>query len=91
LVSVDVLILDGNIRKLLGKDKMAAKLRRSEATVGGLIRKLDKEHQGKVKEAISKPNVFILVNGQDMEFLSNMNTELSDGDRVVIIPLVAGG
>jgi sulfur-carrier protein len=37
------------------------------------------------------PNVNILVNGRDMDFLKGFETELQDGDIIVMIPPVAGG
>jgi len=91
LIGIDLLLLDWNIKELLGKDKMVVNLRGSEATIRGLIKKLDEEYGGKVWEAISRPNIFIFVNGQDIEFLRGIDTILSDGDRVAIMPLAAGG
>ncbi len=32
-----------------------------------------------------------LLNGQDLEFLNGIDTELKDGDRFSIIPLLSGG
>jgi molybdopterin converting factor small subunit len=37
------------------------------------------------------PKIRILVNGQDIGFLHGMETELRDGDEVIILPLVGGG
>jgi molybdopterin converting factor small subunit len=31
------------------------------------------------------------VNGEDIRFLDNQNTNLNDGDEVSIVPAVAGG
>lgn len=93
MVNVNVVILDWTVRKLLGKENMSVELKEGEATVKGLIERLDKEYEGKLWETISKSNlnISILVNGRDIEFLRGMNAYLSDGDRVAIIPLVAGG
>lgn len=52
---------------------------------------LDNQYEGKLAEAISKSSLFILINGQDIEFLNGRYTKLSDGDNVAMIPLVAGG
>lgn len=35
--------------------------------------------------------VNIFVNGEDVRFLSGLNTPLKDGDEVSIVPAVAGG
>jgi molybdopterin converting factor small subunit len=91
LISVVVLPLERTIRELLGKDEMVIKLSKSKATVAGLITMLDKKCGGKIGEAILKSKASILINGQDFEFLGGMNTRLANGDRVIIIPLVAGG
>jgi len=93
LINVNVVILDWTVRKLLGKENMSVELKEGEATVKGLIERLDKKYEGKLWETISKSNlnISILVNGRDIEFLRGMNAFLSDGDRVAIIPLVAGG
>ncbi|OGP54294.1 MAG: hypothetical protein A2Y65_10985 [Deltaproteobacteria bacterium RBG_13_52_11] len=37
------------------------------------------------------PPIRILVNGQDIGFLNGMETELRDGDEILILPLVGGG
>ena len=37
------------------------------------------------------PKIRIAVNGKDIEFLQGMETELRDGDEVLMLPLVGGG
>jgi molybdopterin converting factor small subunit len=37
------------------------------------------------------PHVRIMVNGQDIGFLSGMATVLQEGDEVLMLPMVAGG
>lgn len=37
------------------------------------------------------PYIRLMINGQDIEFLSGIETLLRDGDEVLIIPPVAGG
>ena len=37
------------------------------------------------------PKIRILVNGRDIGFLNGMETELRDGDEVLLLPLVGGG
>jgi molybdopterin converting factor small subunit len=91
LISVNLLLLDRAVRELLGKETLVVKLQNNEATVNGLVKKLDKKLQGKISKAISRPTISILVNGQDIEFLGGNQTRLVDGDRIAIIPLVAGG
>ncbi len=37
------------------------------------------------------PRVRILVNGQDIAFLSGSGTELQEGDEILLLPMVGGG
>lgn len=37
------------------------------------------------------PKIRILVNGRDIGFLNGMETELRDGDEILLLPLVGGG
>ena len=37
------------------------------------------------------PNIRLTVNGQTIQFLNGMETELNDGDEVLLVPLAAGG
>ena len=37
------------------------------------------------------PKIRIAVNGKDIGFLQSMETELRDGDEVLMLPLVGGG
>lgn len=38
-----------------------------------------------------RPNTVILVNGVEISALSSLETEIKDGDEVVLIPVVHGG
>ena len=37
------------------------------------------------------PRIRIMVNGHDIAFLNRLETELHDGDEILILPPVAGG
>jgi molybdopterin synthase sulfur carrier subunit len=37
------------------------------------------------------PQIRLMVNGRDIEFLNGMETVLQDGDEFMMIPFVAGG
>ena len=74
---------------------------RSEVTAGGadvkgLIEDLEENFPG-IKERICDKNgqvrrfVNIYVNDEDIRFLRRDDTPLEDGDRVSIIPAIAGG
>jgi molybdopterin synthase sulfur carrier subunit len=38
-----------------------------------------------------KPNVLILVNGKEISVLNGLETNLQNGDEVVLVPVVHGG
>ena len=43
------------------------------------------------EQARALPTIRILVNGRDIGFLKGMETELREGDEVLMLPLVGGG
>lgn len=64
-------------------------------TVAGLIDDLESRHDG-IKERLlengeARRFVNIYVNDEDIRFIGGLQTALSDGDTVVILPAVAGG
>ncbi|MFD1859836.1 MoaD/ThiS family protein [Aeromicrobium camelliae] len=64
-------------------------------TVAGLIDDLESRHDG-IKERLlengeARRFVNIYVNDEDIRFTGGLQTALSDGDTVVILPAVAGG
>lgn len=62
-----------------------------------LIRALKHHYGEEFIEAVGRPfedespKVRILVNGRDIDFLNGPETELKDGDTVVLFPPIAGG
>jgi len=65
------------------------------ATVAALIDDLEANHEG-IKERLLdgaelRRFVNVYVNDEDVRFTGGLQTELSDGDTVVILPAVAGG
>ena len=66
------------------------------ADVGGLIEDLDRRHRG-LKERLCdaegnlRSYVRVFVNDEDVRFLQEARTPLRDGDRVSIVPAIAGG
>ena len=91
MLKVNILFMVKAAKEILGKKDVTILLQENEATIQGVIEKLDREHEGKLSEAMSKPNMSILLNGRDIEFLGGFKTRLHNGDKIVIIPLVAGG
>lgn len=75
-----------------GSEEVAA----AGATVGGVIDDLERQYAG-IKERLCDEQgqvrrfVNIYVNGDDIRFLSSLDTSLKDGDEVSIVPAIAGG
>jgi MoaD family protein len=66
------------------------------ATIAGLIESLDQRFPGMKGELLGDDGqirqfVNIYLNDEDIRYLERLDTQLSDGDRVAILPAVAGG
>ncbi len=64
-------------------------------TLGQLIENLDNEYPG-IKERIIEDSairryVNVYINSEDVRFLKGIDSELTSGDEVDILPAVAGG
>jgi molybdopterin synthase sulfur carrier subunit len=74
----------------------AAELALDADDVGALIEALGARHTG-LRERLLEPSgevrrfVRIFVNEEDIRFLGDVKTKLSDGDTVAIVPAIAGG
>ncbi len=81
------------LRKFTGG---AEEVTASGSTVGSLVEDIEKRHPG-IRERICEPDgrvrrfVNIYVNGDDIRFLSNLDTAVKEGDEVSIVPAIAGG
>lgn len=66
-------------------------------TLGGLLGLMTEKWGEKLSSQIFDPEGQILrhtrlmINGQDIAFLNGLETELNEGDEVLILPPVAGG
>jgi MoaD family protein len=56
-----------------------------EATYPGLSARL-RDEEGQLRRALH-----IYVNGENIRFLGSVNTALTDGDQISIVPSIAGG
>ncbi len=66
------------------------------STIGAVVDNLEQSFPG-IKERLCDEEgrvrrfVNIYVNGDDIRFLSNLDTPVKDGDEVSIVPAIAGG
>ena len=81
------------LRKLTdGQDKVSGE----GATVGQVVSYLDELYPG-MKERLCDDTgelrnfVNLYVNGEDIRFTDGLNTPVSDGDEISVVPAVAGG
>jgi len=75
----------------MGKKEIMLEIPKDKATIRDLLREIAAKYDGRILNVISKPNISILLNGQYIEFLKGVNANLSDGDRVAVISIAAGG
>jgi len=65
------------------------------ATLAALIDDLEANHPGIKDRLLDGPDlrrfVNVYVNDEDVRFTGGLETSLSDGDQVVVLPAVAGG
>ncbi len=68
----------------------------SGATVAAIVQDVESRHPG-LKERICddagkvRRFVNVYVNGEDIRFLSSLDTPVKDGDEISIVPAIAGG
>jgi molybdopterin synthase sulfur carrier subunit len=68
----------------------------SGSTVGQVVDDLERQFPG-FKEKLcdeggrARRFVNLYVNGDDIRFLKNLDTEVKDGDVILVIPAIAGG
>ena len=74
-----------------GSDEVTA----SGATVGDVIQDLEKKYPGMKDRLLDEKGVRrfinIFVGDEDIRFLDGLGTELKSGDRISIVPAIAGG
>jgi len=87
----------GAFRGLLGKNQISIKLDKP-TTIKELVHKLASTSPPEFKRALIDPelndprsNALILVNGKEIEVLCGLDTEVDNGDEVVLIPISHGG
>ena len=87
----------GDFRGLIGRDSLFMELE-NQAVIGELVQKLAEESSPEFKRALidpelddPRPNTLIIVNGREISALQGLETEVRDGDEVVVISVSHGG
>jgi len=86
----------GPLRHVSGAGELALNCK-GTVSIRGLMREITRELPGLTQSLIDqqledpRPNVLILVNGKEVSVLNGLETNLRDGDEVVLVPVVHGG
>jgi len=96
VINVEVKFL-GVFRQFSGRNRVLLKLEKP-ATVRKAIEKLTEDLSPAFKRALvdpeledPRPNALILVNGKEISVLHGLETEVEDGDEIVLVPVSHGG
>jgi len=86
----------GSFRGTSGKSKISFRLKNSVSVRTLVAKTVDR--LPRLKSSLTDPvsggprsNMLVLVNGQEIGVLNGLDTNISDGDEVVFVPVVHGG
>jgi molybdopterin synthase sulfur carrier subunit len=95
-IDVEVKFL-GVFRQFSGRNQIRVKLEKP-ATVREAIEKLTEAFSSEFRRMLvdpelkdPRPNALILVNGKEISVLKGLETEVEDGDEIVLVPVSHGG
>ena len=95
-INVEVKFL-GVFRQFSGRNRVLVKLEKP-ATVRKTIEKLTEAFSPEFKRTLvdpeledPRPNALILINGKEISVLQGLETEVKDGDEIVLVPVSHGG
>jgi len=96
VINVEVKFL-GVFRQFSGRNRVLVKLEKT-STVRKIIEKLIEAFSSDFKLTLvdpeledPRPNALILVNGKEISVLQGLETEVEDGDEIVLVPVSHGG
>jgi molybdopterin synthase sulfur carrier subunit len=86
----------GALRHVSGAGEIALDYK-GDISIRELMNKITKEMPALKRSLIDqqledpRPNALILVNGREISVLNGLETNLKDGDEIVLVPVVHGG
>jgi molybdopterin synthase sulfur carrier subunit len=86
----------GALRHVSGADELALDYK-DDVSIRELMSEITKEVPALTRSLMDqqledpRPNVLILVNGREISVLNGLETNLQNGDEVVLVPVVHGG
>jgi len=85
--------LFGALAKTAGEKAVEIEASTLRDAVDKLIERYGEKFESRIYDEKGKVRRFvnIYINGKDIRFLNNLETQLNDGDNVSIIPAVGGG
>ena len=96
VIRVEVKFL-GIFRQVSGRNQVLVELEKP-LTVGKTIEKIMEVFPSEFKRTLvdleiedPRPNALILVNGKEISVLQGLETEVEDGDEIVLVPVSHGG
>jgi molybdopterin synthase sulfur carrier subunit len=77
----------------IGKKEVEVEGSSLKEVLNSLIEEHGEELRAKIFDGTRNPqrHIRIYINGKDIRFLKQLDTSLSDGDEVLILPAVVGG
>jgi MoaD family protein len=77
----------------LGKKEVEVEGSSLKEVLESLIKEHGEEFRARILDGAGNPqrHIRIYINGKDIRFLKQLDTSLSDGDEVLILPAVVGG
>ncbi len=95
-INVEVKFL-GVFRQFSGRNRVLVRLEKP-STVKKIIEKLIEAFSSEFEPTFvdpeledPRPNALVLVNGKEISVLQGLETEVEDGDKIVLVPVSHGG
>lgn len=89
-MKVKLRLFDEDLRQIVGEREVILELHEN-STIKDLLDLLIAKFGTRVLDILVRPELRIMLNGRDIGSLGDEDIKLSDGDRVAIVRVIAGG